>query len=92
MKELVKIIYSVHVAIKLQNTTWRELNTEEETQIATRGKGGQGKLLSLNFIPRERLKRHVVNVLISLFHLGASYYRPSITAAHAQAQCAQGKG
>lgn len=66
MKELVKIIYSVHVAIELQNTTWRELNTEEETQVATRGKEGQGKLLSLNFIPKERLKNHVGNVLISL--------------------------
>lgn len=66
MKELVKTNYSVYVATKLQNMTWRDPNTEKETQIATRGKGGQGKLLSLNFIPKERLRKHVVNAFISL--------------------------
>lgn len=71
MKELIKIIYSAHVAVKLQNMTWADLNTEKETQIATRGKGKQGKFLSLDFMCKGRLKEHVVNATkhLTLKHL-----------------------
>lgn len=71
--------------------TWIVLNIEEETQLATRGKGGQGKLMSLYFIPQERLKKHVVNVLISQLHIGPYYSCPPSTAVHEQTQYVQGK-
>lgn len=90
MKELIKIIYSAHVAVKLQNIAWTDLNTEKETQIATRGKGKQGKFLSLDFMCKERLKEHVVNAtkyLFLYFDLETSYYHPPVTTASEPAWC-----
>lgn len=43
--------------LQIANVTWRDLKIEKEIRIATRGKGEQGKALSLNFMPRERFKK-----------------------------------